>query len=183
MKLDKIYVITIPVHRRRMGGFYSENQWGGRSPAIWDGFDCMGMNARHDERSWCYVKAADPDWMMGGFIGHRFLLQHIALCGESALIVEDDVRFDPEMWAYLDSVKDDGSFDLVQLCQTMPDFVWTTCYAVTAAGAKKLHRGTAKRFTHIDLQFRALEDSGSINVKYAPKVFAWAADRERPVSG
>lgn len=175
-----VYVITIPAHRRRMQ-ILLQRDWEGIVPIEWPGFDCQAMNARHDERTWVYSKCPDPDWMMGSFVSHRHLAVHRSFLEGPCVVLEDDAVWAPGAWAKINAIKIRPETHVVQLCQTGGDFVWNTGYILTQSGASRLKTVLAKRWTHIDLQFRAAADCGSLAIQYVPEVLVWAADREKPL--
>lgn len=173
------YVITIPAHRRRLQALMALD-WEGVMPIIWPGFDCHAMNARHDERTWVYSKCADPDWMMGSFISHRHLAIHRTFFDGPCLVLEDDAVWRPGAMSRINDIDIGADVDVVQLCQTEGDFVWNTGYILTPKGAARLKCVLEKRFTHIDLQFRAAENCGGLVIQYVNEVLVWAADRKEP---
>lgn len=174
-----VYVISIRAHRRRlevMRGY----PWEGLTPIEWPGFDPHAMNAAHDKREWVYSDCSDPDWMMGCHVSHWHLAVHRSFCKGPCVVLEDDAVWENGAWSEINKLAVQADTDVVQLCQTDEPFVWCTGYILTQKGADRLKRVLAKRFTHVDLQFRAASDCGGLVIQYAPKVLIWAADRGKP---
>jgi len=185
MKISKSFVITIPHHTRRMAAFNTQS-WGnlGSTLRAWPGFDPYMLHVMHHDRGGCYVNCGDPDWMMGCFISHLTLLQHIALGDDEGpfLVFEDDAVICDAFPDKIAAIKDEDfpKDELFQLCQIEGPFLWCTGYALTRQTAALMLPGLRSRLTHIDLQVRYMEQCKAIKIRYATKVLVWGADRGKP---